>query len=656
MADQDKKIHKILVGEDVYEVDAKYWGGLEPDSKQDVLVSGTNIKTINGQSILGEGNVVIEGGGSSNIIVDDAVSDTSTNPVSNKVIKEYVDLHSQYERVDEIDAPDLDLPTIVVDAQLSLSSSNPVENKVITAEINSKVSASKLAYEVAQINLSLADKQDKIDDIATIRSGAAKGATAVTGVKVNGTIKKPSSGTVDVGDVVTSVKVNGSTKKASKGVVDLGTLLTQQDIKGKQDTLVSGTNIKTLNNQSLLGSGNITLNVDCDDSLSETSVNPVQNKVITKTITDNERLVAAALNDLDLRITLMESTDVTVDTSDLVTKEEFNAVLNADASNAIESFNEITAFLAGVTDTESLEGIVASIEQQIAAKQDKLTSGTSIKTINNQSILGSGNINVVVDTSNLATKAEVNAKQDKIDDLATIRSGAAKGATALQSYTEKYTGTVTEVKINGTTKNPSDGVVDLGDVITTHQDISHLATKTEVNDKQDKIDDLATIRSGAAKGATALQEHQDISHLATKEEVQDIIDEIIINEEVYAASVNDLNERIIDLDNTLTSEINSRESLGVELQELKTQVIDNEDVWATSFVDIDKRVNDNYQHGEDTYATKESLTDEVQEINSVILDNEEVIAATLTDLNDQIAELNATIARLITRIETLENA
>jgi hypothetical protein len=378
--------------------------------------------------------------------------------------------------------------------------------------------------------------------------------------------------------------------------------------------------------------------------------------VITKTITDNERLVAAALNDLDLRITLMESTDVTVDTSDLVTKEEFNAVLNADASNAIESFNEITAFLAGVTDTESLEGIVASIEQQIAAKQDKLTSGTSIKTINNQSILGSGNINVVVDTSNLATKAEVNAKQDKIDDLATIRSGAAKGATALQSYTEKYTGTVTEVKINGTTKKPSNGVVDLGDVITTHQDISHLATKTEVNAKQDKIDDLATIRSGAAKGATALQEHQDISHLATKEEVQDLIDEIIINEEVYAASVNDLNERIIDLDNTLTSEINSRESLGVELQELKIQVIDNEDVWATSFVDIDKRVNDNYQHGEDTYATKESLTDEVQEINSVILDNEEVIAATLTDLNDQIAELNATIARLITRIETLENA
>ena len=30
-------------------------------------------------------------------------------------------------------------------------------------------------------------------------------------------------------------------------------------IDGKQDTLVSGTNIKTINNESLLGSGNVSL-------------------------------------------------------------------------------------------------------------------------------------------------------------------------------------------------------------------------------------------------------------------------------------------------------------------------------------------------------------------------------------------------------------
>ena len=34
------------------------------DGKQDTLVSGTNIKTINGTSLLGSGNIDIQGGGS----------------------------------------------------------------------------------------------------------------------------------------------------------------------------------------------------------------------------------------------------------------------------------------------------------------------------------------------------------------------------------------------------------------------------------------------------------------------------------------------------------------------------------------------------------------------------------------------------------------
>ena len=61
-----------------------------------------------------------------------------------------------------------------------------------------------------------------------------------------------------------------------------------------------------------------------------------------------------------------------------------------------------------------------------------------------------------------ATKDELAQKQEVINDLETIRQGAAKGATALQSYTEQYKGTVTGVKINGTTNNPSSGIVDLG--------------------------------------------------------------------------------------------------------------------------------------------------------------------------------------------------
>lgn len=52
-------------------------------------------------------------------------------------------------------------------------------------------------------------------------------------------------------------------------------------LSGKQDTLVSGTNIKTLNNTSLLGEGDISIPViSVDSAISTTSTNPVQNKLI----------------------------------------------------------------------------------------------------------------------------------------------------------------------------------------------------------------------------------------------------------------------------------------------------------------------------------------------------------------------------------------
>ena len=56
---------------------------------------------------------------------------------------------------------------------------------------------------------------------------------------------------------ITEVKMNGESK-GTGGVVDLGNVITEhQDISGKQDKLVSGTNIKTINGNSILGSGDI---------------------------------------------------------------------------------------------------------------------------------------------------------------------------------------------------------------------------------------------------------------------------------------------------------------------------------------------------------------------------------------------------------------
>lgn len=70
-----------------YQVKGDYATTAQLNSKQDTLVSGTNIKTINGNSLLGEGDITIQAGGT----VDTEMSDTSKNAVQNKVIKKYID-------------------------------------------------------------------------------------------------------------------------------------------------------------------------------------------------------------------------------------------------------------------------------------------------------------------------------------------------------------------------------------------------------------------------------------------------------------------------------------------------------------------------------------------------------------------------------------
>lgn len=229
---------------------------------------------------------------------------------------------------------------------------------------------------------------------------------------------------------VAAVKINGTPISAdTDGNIDIGSV---------QEQLVSGDNIKTINNQSILGRGNIEIvggNTDIDLSAYATKLdlNNKVDKVSGKQLSTED--FTTALKDKLSGLKNYDDTSINSAISSLQT--QLNTLVSGDASTAIESFNEIIAFLDGVQDTQDLSSIISSIEQQIASKQDK------------------------------------------INDLETIRSGAAKGATALQSYTEKYTGTITGIKMNGASKGTS-GVVDLGTVITSHQDISGKADKSSL--------------------------------------------------------------------------------------------------------------------------------------------------------------------------------
>lgn len=195
-------------------------------NKQDLLISGANIKTINNNSLLGSGNITIEGGGTGvDIVTDWNDTPTDTSVPSEKLTKDTLDL-----KLDSSDAFSGDYE-----------------------DLNNKPTI-----------------PSKITDLTNDSNFIEKSST-------NGLVKN--DGTVDTTQYLSSLPAhNHDDRYYTESEVDTA-------LGGKQATLVSGTNIKTINNQSLLGQGNITIQgggtVTVDDSLSTTSTNPVQNKIIT---------------------------------------------------------------------------------------------------------------------------------------------------------------------------------------------------------------------------------------------------------------------------------------------------------------------------------------------------------------------------------------
>ena len=71
------------------------------------------------------------------------------------------------------------------------------------------------------------------------------------------------------------------------------------------------------------------------------------------------------------------------DDSELVSRidtiqQTIDTLFSKDASSAIESFNEIIAFREGIQDSENLDSIIASIEQQIADVQSSIPAQLDI--------------------------------------------------------------------------------------------------------------------------------------------------------------------------------------------------------------------------------------------------------------------------------------
>ena len=101
-------------------------------TKQDTLISGTNIKTINGETLLGEGNITIEGGGGGGVTVDQSLDSSSTNAVANSAVSAALNYNDKFlYRVDPVRTWD-NHPTGV----LRLRWRNPYNGSTATTQDN----------------------------------------------------------------------------------------------------------------------------------------------------------------------------------------------------------------------------------------------------------------------------------------------------------------------------------------------------------------------------------------------------------------------------------------------------------------------------------------------------------------------------------------
>lgn len=360
--------------------------------------------------------------------------------------------------------------------------------------------------------------------------------------------------------------------------------------------------VKTFNGQDIEGEGNIEFPIDAN--LSEMSANPVQNKAVTMALNDKvSKEIGKGLSSEDFTATLKEKLDSlsNYDDSAIVAainrlRSDLDNLVSGDTTKAINSYNDVIAFLAGIEDSKSLEGIIAAIEKQITAKQDEVA------------------------------------------DLDAIREGSAKGATAVQPGS--LAAVATSGSYNDLKNKPAIPEIDT----------SALVTKEELAEAEEvaaaALNDLNEKKADKEYVEDALK-NMDTSSLASKKELETLRNEVITNEEIVASSLNDLEERKADKEYVEQYVEDALGNVSVDTSTLvtKEEFADVEEVWAASYNLLNQKISDVQQYIYDEAASRRQFDEAIAEIQSIIAENESVVTAAWNQLNTRINALEAAQAQ-----------
>lgn len=308
-------------------------------------------------------------------------------------------------------------------------------------------------------------KQDKGDyalksDIPTKVSELTNDSNFVTETEVSGDLAGKADKTyVDeqlatkqpVGDYATKTELAG---KADSSVVeslstqvatntsDISIIKTKQEEDGnkidsldkematKQDLLVSGTNIKTINSQSLLGEGNI--EIESGSNIPFLFINST-----THLSGDFAAVKNAIANKTPFElyyVNILGYGDIAAPEVCFVLGENIQATFHFESTTANHTVVQTTITPTGV-----------SADTSYHSYQEQLVSGTNIKTINGESILGEGNLEIsggggTTDYTQLTNKPQINSVE-----LSGNKSLSDLGIQPAGNYIEAGTGTQPQI-------------------------------------------------------------------------------------------------------------------------------------------------------------------------------------------------------------------
>lgn len=361
-------------------------------------------------------------------------------------------------------------------SQLSvdLSGYQPVGDYATNDSVNEEIETLR-----SSLQSKIDAKQDKGDyalksDIPTKISELTNDSNFVTEAEVSGDLAGKADKTyVDeqlatkqpVGDYATKTELAG---KADSSVVeslstqvatntsDISIIKTKQEEDGdkidsldkematKQDLLVSGTNIKTINSQSLLGEGNIV--IDSGSNIPYLFINSS-----THLSGDFAAVKNAIANKTPFEIyyvNILGYGDIAAPEVCFVSGENIQATFHFESTTANHTVVQTTITPTGV-----------SADTSYHSYQEQLVSGTNIKTINGESILGEGNLEIsggggTTDYTQLTNKPQINSVE-----LSGNKSLSDLGIQPAGNYIEAGTGTQPQINtITVLTQSEYDGL------------------------------------------------------------------------------------------------------------------------------------------------------------------------------------------------------